>query len=74
MGFGVWANALRSRVATRALVQSAPPVDSALLPNWLPTPAAAAAKFNLIGRAYWPGPELLNNSWAWPAVVGSTKV
>jgi hypothetical protein len=50
------------------LLQSEPPGDASLLPNWLPTPADGST-FTLTARAYWPKPELLDHTWAWPGVV-----
>jgi hypothetical protein len=53
-------------------LQTSPPTDPTLLPNWLPTSplASGAAKaFTLTFRAYWPAEALLNGSWTIPPLV-----
>lgn len=47
-------------------VQSEPPADPALRPNWLPSPADAA--FSLYVRTYWPDAAILDGDWSPPAV------
>jgi hypothetical protein len=53
------------------LLQPTPPANPLLESNWLPIVAqanATDAKIQLNGRAYWPGPALLNKQWTWPAL------